>query len=78
MATITTLTDRINELVEQHGSIRNAAEAVGIHFVYLFRLQSGERTEPGDDVLKKLKLRRVVTYEVVEPRRRKKREVTEV
>lgn len=58
----TLLQQRINELVDKHGSIRNAAAAVEVDHVYLFRLSTGERTEPSDDVLRKLKLRRVVTY----------------
>lgn len=58
-----TLAERISELVEQHGSIRAAARVLQMDHAYLYRLASGEKTEPSDDVLRKLGLRKAVTYE---------------
>lgn len=49
-------------LIKQHGSIRKAAEAIGIDYVYLHRLHTGEKTNPSDEVLRLLGLERVVTY----------------
>jgi transcriptional regulator with XRE-family HTH domain len=60
-----TLNEQIVQLAEQHGSLRAVAEATGIGASYLSRLASGEKTEPSDEVLRKLGLRRVVTYELI-------------
>jgi LmbE family N-acetylglucosaminyl deacetylase len=57
------LQQRINELVERHGSIRAAARVLDVDPVYLYRLSTGEKDAPGPELLRKLKLRRVVTYE---------------
>ncbi len=53
---------RIQELAKQHGSLRAAARVLDIDHGYLSRLQDGGKTEPSDDVLRKLDLRRMVTY----------------
>lgn len=53
---------RIQELAKQHGGLRKAARALELDAPYLSRLQGGSKTEPEEDVLKKLDLRRVVTY----------------
>lgn len=59
----TLLQERIAELIEHHGSLRAAARVVMLDPGYLSRLQSGEKDDPGDTLLRRLKLRRVVTYE---------------
>ncbi len=56
------LRQRIQELAKQHGSLRAAARVLEIDNGYLSRLQDGGKTEPSDDILRKLDLRRVVTY----------------
>ncbi len=56
---------RIQELAKQHGSLRAAARALEIDHAYLWRLQQGEKTEPGAAVLRKLDLRRIVTVNYV-------------
>lgn len=61
----TVLQQRIAELVAQHGSIRAAARVLQIDQGYLYCLLSGEKDNPGDKLLRKLKLRRVVTFERV-------------
>lgn len=53
---------RIQELAKQHGSLRAAARVLDVDHGYLSRLQDGLKTEPSDDLLRKLDLRRVVTY----------------
>ena len=58
---MTSLQHRIQELVERHGSVRAAARVVEIDPAYLYRLSTGEKDEPSDNVLRKLKLRRTVT-----------------
>lgn len=56
------LQERIAELAAQHGDIRAAARVLKMDHAYLYRLSTGEKTNPGDDLLRKLKLRRVVSY----------------
>jgi hypothetical protein len=57
------LEERVKELVTQHGSLRAAARVLEVDPGYLSRLKSGEKDEPSDDLLRRMKLRRVVTYE---------------
>lgn len=57
------LTERIAELVEQHGSLRAAARVLDVDPGYLSRLSSGAKDEPSDTLLRRMGLRRVVSYE---------------
>lgn len=59
----TLLQERAAELIDQHGSTRAAGRVLRLSGPYLYRLMTGEATEPTDAVLRKLKLRRVVSYE---------------
>lgn len=56
------LIGRIHELAVRHGSLRAAARVMKIDPGYLSRLSSGEKKEPSQSVLRRLGLRRVVTY----------------
>lgn len=56
------LRTRILERVAQHGSFRAAAAVLDFDHTYLHRLANGSKTDPGDKLLRKLGLRRVVTY----------------
>lgn len=58
-----TLQDRIDELVAQHGSLRAVARVTEIDAGYLSRLRTGEKVNPEKDKLRRMGLRRVVTYE---------------
>lgn len=60
-----TLQERINELVQQHGSLRAVARVTEIDVGYLSRLRSGEKARPEVDKLRRLGLRRVVSYELL-------------
>jgi len=60
---MTVLQERIAELAEQHGSLRAAARVLECDAGYLSRLQSGEKDNPEDWLLRRMGLRRVVTYE---------------
>lgn len=53
---------RIQELAKQHGSLRAVARVLQLDHGYLSRLQGGLKDEPGESVLRKLGLRRIVTY----------------
>jgi len=59
---VNVLQQRIGELIEQHGSLRAAGRALNIDHAYLWRLYEGTKREPTPAVLKKLGLRRVVSY----------------
>lgn len=62
--------DRIEQLMEEHGSLRAVAERVGLSWPYLHRLRRGEQNSPSDETLAKLGLRREVTV-VYHPLRRR-------
>jgi hypothetical protein len=62
------LQERITELAQQHGSLRAAARVLQMDSGYLLRLSTGEKVEPGPAILRKLGLRKVVTYARVERR----------
>ena len=53
---------RIDALVARHGSYRAAARVLRVDAGYLSRLRNGGKTAPSDHLLKRLGLRRVVTY----------------
>lgn len=53
-----TLQDRIDELVQQHGSLRAVARVTEIDVGYLSRLRTGEKVNPEKDKLRRLGLRR--------------------
>lgn len=57
------LQQRIQELVDRHGGVRAAARVLEVDQGYVYRLLSGEKNDPGEKLLRKLKLRRVVTFE---------------
>lgn len=57
------LQQRAAELIADHGSTRAAGRAVKLNHAYLYRLSTGEATEPTESVLRKLQLRRIVSYE---------------
>lgn len=56
------LQKRISEKVAQHGSYRAAGAVLDFDHAYLYRLANGSKTDPGDKLLRKLNLRRVVVY----------------
>lgn len=64
-----TLKERIEQLIETHGGLRAAADAIGIDMGYLSRLRHGHKDNPQSDTLERLGLRRVVTYELVKSKR---------
>lgn len=57
-----TLQSRIAELVEQHGSLRAAARVMEIDAGYLSRLASGEKSDPGETLLRRMGLKQNITY----------------
>jgi AraC-like DNA-binding protein len=59
-----TLAERIDELVAQHGSLRALARVMECSPPYICRLRAGVTANPGPAVLRKLGLRRVVSYEL--------------
>lgn len=63
---LTSLSQRIAELSEQHGSLRAAARFLEIDAGYLSRLSSGEKSDPGDALLQRMGLQAVTTYQRIE------------
>lgn len=57
----TKLRKRIQELESRHGGLRQLSRVIGVDSAYLMRLRDGEKTNPSDRVLRKLKLKRIVT-----------------
>ena len=57
------LAERIEQLVRKHGSLRALARITQIDVGYLSRLRSGEKANPDKHKLRRLGLRRVVSYE---------------
>ena len=55
------LAKRIKELEKKHGGLRAAARVLNVDPGYLSKLRDGKKDNPSDSLLKKLKLRRIVT-----------------
>lgn len=56
------LAERVKHLKQVHGGLRAASRAIGIDCGYLNRLESGDKTNPSDDTLDKLGLRKEIVY----------------
>lgn len=56
------LRQRIKDAVERHGSLRAAACVLQVDSAYLWRLMNGLKDAPSDSLLRRLGVRRVVTY----------------
>ena len=63
MKNLVDLETAVKKLVQAHGGVRSAARALGLDCGYLSRLQSGQKSNPTPEVLRKLGLKRVVFYE---------------
>lgn len=57
----TLLDIRIDELVEQHGSLRAVSRVLGVDPAYLSRLRRGEKFCPSDNVLRKMGLLKLIS-----------------
>ncbi len=57
-----TFKQRLDELIEQHGSLRAVGRVLEFDAGYLSRLATGERSEPGDALLRRMGLREVTSY----------------
>lgn len=60
-----TLAERVEQLAKRHGSLRAAARATQIDVAYIFRLHSGEKAAPSAATLRKLGLKKCVTYRLL-------------
>jgi len=57
-----TLAERVKSLETLHGGLRSAARATNIDVGYLKRLRDGDKTNPSDETLDKLGLKKEVIY----------------
>ncbi len=56
-----TVPQRCAELMKEHGTLRATAKVLGISFTYFWRLKQGDATNPSDETLQKLGLKRSAT-----------------
>jgi hypothetical protein len=56
---------RVRDIVMAHGGLRAASRETGIYYWDLWRLAKGWEDWPDTKVLRRLGLRRVVTYELL-------------
>lgn len=59
------LADAVNRVIAQYGNPRKAGEALSMCPTYLWRLAKGDKSNPKDEQLTRLGLKRVVTYEFI-------------
>jgi hypothetical protein len=57
------LQERIIEMAEVHGSLRAAARVLQVDHGYLWRLMRGDKDNPDHTLLRKLGIRKIVTFE---------------
>ena len=57
-----TLIERLKQLSKKHGSLRAVSRATRLDPGYLSNLRSGKKVNPGPRALRKLGLRRVISY----------------
>lgn len=55
----------IERLIQQHGGVRPAARALRVDPAYLCRLREGSKTNPGESLLRRLRLRRIVSVRFI-------------
>ena len=65
-----TVTDGLERIVKAHvrryGGVRPAARALGLDGAYLSRMLNGLKREPSDATLRKLRVVRVVRYQLTD------------
>lgn len=57
------LREHIEARIKEVGSLTALARVSGISVDYLGHMRAGRKTNPGNDLLKRLGIRRVVTFE---------------
>lgn len=58
---------RVKTLCKKYGNCHRAALRLGINPKYMYSIHRGERSNPGDVILRKLGLRRISYIEEVNP-----------
>ncbi len=61
------VSERVSEVIAQYGGVRPAARALDIDAAYLTRLRDGYKNHPSAAILKKLKMKKCVSYVKVTP-----------
>ena len=60
--TLIDLENRIEFLIYYHGGLSETARILNIDKSYLKRLHDGSKTNPSDETLKKLGLKKIISY----------------
>lgn len=58
----------VKRLIERHGGVKPAAQALGVVESYLLHMRDGRRDSPSRDLLKRMGLERADDYKEVPPR----------
>ena len=59
---VVTVASRIQELADEHGSVKEVARRIGVSSIYLQRLAKDSKASPPDEVVTKLGLQRISFY----------------
>lgn len=62
---VTTVAEHCKKLVRHYGTGNTAAKATGVSGTYFKHLVDGTMKDPGEEFLRKIGLKRTVTYEVL-------------
>jgi hypothetical protein len=60
------ISERIEQLLAEKGTLRAVSRGTGIDIAYLHRLHAGEKWQPSEAVLDRLGLVRVIDYQLKE------------
>lgn len=63
---LVSLAQRIEQLIQKHGSLLAVQEATGVDVMYMERIQNGEKPRPHKDCVDRLGLKTVIMYRVDE------------
>lgn len=66
MSRLVTLKQAVRNVVSFYGGVRAASEATGVDKSFISRLMNGKKVHPSDETLRKLGLKSVPLYQVID------------